>query len=539
VENPKRALIMFGNKTSQVVKDVLTDFHKMKGVSKRRLALEGEPPLKHGLPSPTAGRSPHRSPHLRRRPGSGRLPALSSPLSRPRPPHLHNLTNLNAHLYAPTPPASTHQEDSVKFSRRNADVRPFEAGGEVELEKHTGRQDCSLFAVGSHSKKRPHNLTLGRMYDGRLYDAVELGVTAIKRLTSFAAASRPQLGNKVRRVFALGRGGSFGSNFGSFGAGRLSVAGCAPPLACLVACLDLRGVSAALTHCSRAPDPSTPPHTHTCPPSLQPCFLFSGDGFESDPALRQVKSLFLDFFRGRQVDRVNLAGLDRVLQLVADPRSPGRLLLRQYAARYKKSGESLGKEGRAGRSWLRGGRTRSEVQEVCAGPAGGAGGLAGLGRQAPWAPPHRALLSSPRFPPPGTKIPRAELTEMGPSLDLELRRCKAAPIDLEREATRKPKLTKKKARRGLAAPALRCHLRLRRAAPQRRRPPRCHSPPARRRHFPFHSVLIFHIFTVLPFYTFPTFCPRRSRTWAATSWTARSGASTCRARRSTPSRCAR
>ena len=32
VEDPKRALLVYGNKTSQVVKDVMTDLHKLKGV---------------------------------------------------------------------------------------------------------------------------------------------------------------------------------------------------------------------------------------------------------------------------------------------------------------------------------------------------------------------------------------------------------------------------------------------------------------------------------------------------------------------------
>lgn len=36
VEDPKRALILYGHKTSQVVKDVLTDIHKLKGVRGQR-----------------------------------------------------------------------------------------------------------------------------------------------------------------------------------------------------------------------------------------------------------------------------------------------------------------------------------------------------------------------------------------------------------------------------------------------------------------------------------------------------------------------
>lgn len=45
------------------------------------------------------------------------------------------------------------------------------------------------------------------------------------------------------------------------------------------------------------------------------------------------------------------------------------------------------------------------------------------------------------------QIPRVELVEMGPALDLALRRHRAAAPDLEKEALKQPKLTKKKARR--------------------------------------------------------------------------------------------
>ena len=32
VEDPRRALLVYGNRTSQVIKDVMTDLHKLKGV---------------------------------------------------------------------------------------------------------------------------------------------------------------------------------------------------------------------------------------------------------------------------------------------------------------------------------------------------------------------------------------------------------------------------------------------------------------------------------------------------------------------------
>ena len=46
----------------------------------------------------------------------------------------------------------------------------------------------------------------------------------------------------------------------------------------------------------------------------------------------------------------------------------------------------------------------------------------------------------------GTRIPRVELLEMGPSLDLALRRVREAPPDLMAEAMRQPKTTGKKVR---------------------------------------------------------------------------------------------
>ena len=112
--------------------------------------------------------------------------------------------------------------------------------------------------------------------------------------------------------------------------------------------------------------------------------MFVGGGFESDPALRQVRSLLLDFFRGRVVESINLKGLDRVF-FVSHGEGGKTVLVRQYRAAYRKS---------------------------------------------------------------GTKVPRVELEEMGPSLDLELRRWRAAPVEAEAEATKVPKSTKKKVREG-------------------------------------------------------------------------------------------
>jgi len=62
------------------------------------------------------------------------------------------------------------------LNRRRENLRPLEDASAVEAA--CAKHDCAFFAVGSHSKKRPHNVVLGRTYDGRLLDAFEFGVAA-------------------------------------------------------------------------------------------------------------------------------------------------------------------------------------------------------------------------------------------------------------------------------------------------------------------------------------------------------------------------
>eukprot|EP00455_Lapot_gusevi_P051794 TRINITY_DN7807_c0_g1_i3.p1 TRINITY_DN7807_c0_g1~~TRINITY_DN7807_c0_g1_i3.p1 ORF type:complete len:351 (-),score=80.01 TRINITY_DN7807_c0_g1_i3:8-1060(-) len=63
--------------------------------------------------------------------------------------------------------------DSVLFQRNN-NIHPFESAESLQFLCRSS--DCSLFAFGNHSKKRPHNLVLGRMFDFQVLDMFELGV---------------------------------------------------------------------------------------------------------------------------------------------------------------------------------------------------------------------------------------------------------------------------------------------------------------------------------------------------------------------------
>ncbi|KAG7578416.1 Brix domain [Arabidopsis thaliana x Arabidopsis arenosa] len=75
---------------------------------------------------------------------------------------------------------------AIRYSRRNENIRPFESGGETSLEFFSQKTDCSIFVYGSHTKKRPDNLVLGRMYDHQVYDLIEVGIENFKSLLAFS-----------------------------------------------------------------------------------------------------------------------------------------------------------------------------------------------------------------------------------------------------------------------------------------------------------------------------------------------------------------
>ncbi|XP_010270793.1 PREDICTED: ribosome production factor 2 homolog [Nelumbo nucifera] len=96
---------------------------------------------------------------------------------------------------------------AVRFTRKNENIRPFESGGETSLEFFSLKTDCSLFVFGSHSKKRPNNLVIGRTYDHHIYDLVEVGVENFKTMDSFSYDKKiaPHVGSKPFFAF-IGEG---------------------------------------------------------------------------------------------------------------------------------------------------------------------------------------------------------------------------------------------------------------------------------------------------------------------------------------------
>lgn len=70
----------------------------------------------------------------------------------------------------------------------------------------------------------------------------------------------------------------------------------------------------------------------------KPMILFNGLAFQHHVDGVAMKNLFIDFFRGHEVDRVNLAGLDRVIVLTTGDESFSKIQLRHYAVSFVKSG---------------------------------------------------------------------------------------------------------------------------------------------------------------------------------------------------------
>jgi ribosome production factor 2 len=66
------------------------------------------------------------------------------------------------------------------MARKNENMHPFD--DEASLEFLCQKNDCSLFTVANHSKKRPNNLVIGRTFDGHVLDMAELGIESATTL---------------------------------------------------------------------------------------------------------------------------------------------------------------------------------------------------------------------------------------------------------------------------------------------------------------------------------------------------------------------
>jgi len=93
------------------------------------------------------------------------------------------------------------QSPHAKLLSKNNQIIPFDDTGQQSLEFLTTKNDATLFALASHNKKRPNNLVMGRTFDRRILDMVELGVLQYRSLTDFGGLPKKRLGSKPMMQF--------------------------------------------------------------------------------------------------------------------------------------------------------------------------------------------------------------------------------------------------------------------------------------------------------------------------------------------------
>lgn len=136
-------------------------------------------------------------------------------------------------------------------------------------------------------------------------------------------------------------------------------------------------------------------------PGHKPLMHFASDLFDSHPRFMQLKSMLLDFFNGEVIDSICLPGIEYVISVSLGP-TPASLNTATDA--------------------------HSKQEEL------------------PKVHIRTFMISTLRS---GIKTPQVELTPMGPSLDLSLRRHQDADTEMLKQAMKRPKLKKQDVEKGL------------------------------------------------------------------------------------------
>lgn len=147
--------------------------------------------------------------------------------------------------------------------------------------------------------------------------------------------------------------------------------------------------------------------TPKCTAGHKPMLHFASPLFDTHPRFIQLRSLLISFFNGEQIDAIHLAGLEHVISVSLGPTPATSAAAPQV---------TLGSNANSEDGPLPKVHIRAYTMK---------------------------LLSS------GTKVPRVELTPMGPSLDLVMRRQQTADPELMKAALKRPKVAKKDIESGL------------------------------------------------------------------------------------------
>ena len=138
---------------------------------------------------------------------------------------------------------------------------------------------------------------------------------------------------------------------------------------------------------------------------------FASELFDTHPRFIQLKSILIDFFNGEEIESICLPGLEHVISVSCAPTPAALNNAASTVNMYPNQHPSEDTTSILPQVHIRTYTTK--------------------------------LLAS------GTRIPRVELTPMGPSLDLTLRRHQPADPEMLKQAMKRPKLKKKDVEKGL------------------------------------------------------------------------------------------
>ena len=95
------------------------------------------------------------------------------------------------------------QAPAAKLLSKTNQITAFDADGQQSVEFLATKNDCALFALASHNKKRPNNLVMGRTFDRQVLDMVELGIDRFKSSLKDFGGSVPKkrIGSKPLMLF--------------------------------------------------------------------------------------------------------------------------------------------------------------------------------------------------------------------------------------------------------------------------------------------------------------------------------------------------
>lgn len=85
------------------------------------------------------------------------------------------------------------------MTKQSHDFLPFENIANVE--SFCKKYDCSHILLGSHTKKRPNNLILGRLFNYQMLDMIEFGVTSYKPISANGSTMANNIGSKMCLMF--------------------------------------------------------------------------------------------------------------------------------------------------------------------------------------------------------------------------------------------------------------------------------------------------------------------------------------------------